>query len=221
MNGEISYLILNPTWNVPASIIREEIFQKVTEDSSYLLNHNFKVYLDTVEIDPMEVELSELSAEEVQYKIVQDPGDGNALGKIKFMFNNRFGVYLHDTPTRTPFNSSNRAVSHGCVRVETPLPLAEFLLKDHPKWNIDYLKIEIGQKVEDKSKISEYKKKRGALSKNSKDDKTTEIFLSKKVPLYIDYWTAWVDDNGEINFRDDVYSKDKILMENLFNQNQR
>jgi murein L,D-transpeptidase YcbB/YkuD len=215
IQSTFSYLVLNPTWNVPESIIREEIFQKVSEDSSYLLSHNFKIYLDTTEIDPMEVKLSDLSSEDIQFKIVQDPGQGNALGKIKFIFNNQFGIYLHDTPTRAPFNYSNRAVSHGCVRVEKPMPLAEFLLKGHPKWNMDFLKIEIGQRVEDKSKISEYKKIRKTLRKNEKDDKTTEILLSKKVPLYIDYYTAWVDENGEINFRDDVYNKDKILMEYL------
>ena len=83
------------------------------------------------------------------YILVQDPGLGNALGKIKFMFNNPFGVYLHDTPTRAPFKYVNRAVSHGCVRVEKPLQLAEYFLQDNSKWTIDYLKIEIGQKVND------------------------------------------------------------------------
>jgi murein L,D-transpeptidase YcbB/YkuD len=195
--------------------MREEIVQKMTKDSSYLRNHNFKVYSDTGEINPDDVNIIELSAEKIPYRIVQDPGAGNALGKIKFMFENRFGVYLHDTPTRLPFNYTNRAVSHGCVRVEKPMPLAEFLLKNHPKWNLDFLKIEIGQKVEDKSKISEYYKMRNSLRKNSKDNKTTEVFLSKKFPLYIDYFTAWVDDNGVINFRTDVYDRDKVLLEYL------
>lgn len=215
MYGKISYMVLNPTWNVPESIIREEIFQKVSEDSTYLLNHNFKIYLDTLEIHPLELQVSDLSTEEVEYKIIQDPWAGNALGRIKFMFPNRFGVYLHDTPSRTPFNYSNRAVSHGCVRVEKPLTLAEFLLKDHPKWNIDFLKIEIGNKVEDKKKIVEYKKQRNKLRKVKEDEKTTELFLSQKVSLFLDYYTAWVDANGEINIRDDVYAKDKVLFEYL------
>jgi murein L,D-transpeptidase YcbB/YkuD len=213
--GNISYVVLNPTWSVPESIIKEEIFQKVSEDSTYLLNHNFKIYLDTLEIHPLELQVSDLSTEEVEYKIIQDPWAGNALGRIKFMFPNRFGVYLHDTPSRTPFNYSNRAVSHGCVRVEKPLTLAEFLLKDHPKWNIDFLKIEIGNKVEDKEKIAEYKKQRSKLRKVTEEEKTTELFLSQKVPLFIDYYTAWVDADGEVNFRDDVYNKDKVLLEYL------
>ena len=77
------------------------------------------------------------------------------------------------------------------------------------------MKIEIGQKVEDKSKIAEYKKNRNKLRKDAEDEKTTEVYLSRKVPVFIDYYTAWVDENGEINFRDDVYNLDKILMEYL------
>ena len=221
MYGEISYLVLNPTWNVPNSIIREEIASKVNKDSSYLESRNFKVYKDGVEINLDEVNTSELTSDTIPYRIVQDSGPGNALGKIKFMFNNRFGIYLHDTPTRRPFTYSNRAVSHGCVRVEKPLQLAEFILRDHSKWNIDYLKIEIGQRVDDKSKISEYYEKRSSL-RNRKyltEDKTTEVILDKKIPLFIDYYTAWVDDNGAINFRDDIYRRDKLLVEYLLSEN--
>jgi len=220
MYGEISYLVLNPTWNVPNSIIREEIARKVNKDSSYLKTRNFKVYKDGIEVNLDEVNTSEFTSDTIPYRIVQDSGPGNALGKIKFMFNNRFGIYLHDTPTRRPFTYSNRAVSHGCVRVEKPLQLAEFILKDHSKWNIDYLKIEIGKRVDDKSKKSEYYQKRNSLRnrKYSSKDKTTEVILDKKIPLFIDYYTAWVDDNGAINFRDDIYRRDKVLMEYLFSE---
>ena len=213
MYGEISYMVLNPTWNVPPSIMREEIAYKLKKDSTYLRDKNFKVYKDGVEIDPMEVQLADLHSEKIPYRIVQDPGAGNALGKIKFMFNNPFGIYLHDTPNRPPFNQSNRAVSHGCVRVEKPLPLAEFLLKNHPKWNIDYLKIEIGQKVENKEIVAEYMKKRASLRKNASLGETTDVMLAQKTSLYIDYYTAWVDENGIINFRADVYDRDKVLLD--------
>jgi L,D-transpeptidase YcbB len=215
MYGEISYMVLNPTWNVPASIMREEIAYKLKKDSTYLRDKNFKVYKDNVEIDPMTVELAELHSDKIPYRIIQDPGAGNALGKIKFMFNNPFGIYLHDTPNRPPFNFSNRAVSHGCVRVEKPLPLAEFLLRNHPKWNIDFLKIEIGQKVEDKSIVSEYYKKRESLRKYASLGETTDVMLAQKTSLYIDYYTAWVDDEGVTQFRADVYDRDKVLLEYL------
>ncbi len=219
MYGEISNLILNPTWNVPPSIMREEIFAGIKKDSTYLLKKNFKVYKDGIEINYTDVNLNDFAIENIPYRIVQDPGDGNALGKIKFMFKNPFGVYLHDTPSRQPFTFSNRAVSHGCIRVEKPLQLAEFILRDHSKWNIDYLKIEIGQKADDKTKVAEYKKKRSILRKNASIGETTEVTLDKKIPLFVDYYTAWVDENGYINFRDDVYRQDKILMEYLFPEN--
>jgi L,D-transpeptidase YcbB len=217
--SEVSYMVLNPTWTVPASIIREEILREVTKDSNYLQIKNFKVFKDGIEIDLSEVDSREFSSTKIPYTIVQDPGAGNALGKIKFMFNNPFGVYLHDTPTRAPFTKSNRAVSHGCVRVEKPIMLAEFLLKDHSKWNIDFLKLEIGQRVDDRSVHAEYQRKRTELRKNASFGKTTEIILDRKIPLFIDYYTAWVDDDGYVNFREDVYRKDKVLMEYMFPEN--
>jgi murein L,D-transpeptidase YcbB/YkuD len=213
--SKISYMVLNPTWNVPQSIMRQEIVQNLKKDPNYLKNHNFKVFLDNKSVNPDTVKINHLLSENNPFKIIQDPGPGNALGKIKFIFSNPFGVYLHDTPTRAPFGYSNRAVSHGCVRVEKPMPLAEYLLRNQSKWNIDFLKIEIGQKVNDKSIALDYAKKRDTLRKYSSLGETTDIVLTKKVPLYIDYYTAWVDENGNINFRDDVYNKDKILMENM------
>lgn len=214
--SQVSYMVLNPTWTVPASIIREEILREVRKDSNYLSIKNFKVFKEGVEINLNEVDIKEFSSARIPYTIVQDPGAGNALGKIKFMFNNPFGVYLHDTPTRPPFSKSNRAVSHGCVRVEKPIILADYLLRDHSKWNIDFLKLEIGQKVEDRSVQTEYQRKRSELRRNASFGKTTEIILDRKIPLYIDYYTAWVDDEGYVNFREDVYRKDKILIEYMF-----
>ena len=213
--GQISYLVLNPTWNVPASIIREEILREVLKDSNYLHIKNFKAYRDGIEINLSEVDIKEFASEKIPYKIVQDPGPGNALGKIKFMFRNPFGIYLHDTPSREPFNYSNRAVSHGCVRVEKPLIFAEYILRNHSMWTTDYLKIEIGQIIDDPAKIADYRKKRSELRENRSFGETTEIILDKYIPLFIDYYTAWVDKDGKINFRDDVYGKDKVLMEHL------
>lgn len=218
--SQVSYMVLNPTWTVPASIIREEILREVRKDSNYLSIKNFKVFKDGAEINLNEVIINEFSSARIPYTIVQDPGAGNALGKIKFMFNNPFGVYLHDTPTRAPFSKSNRAVSHGCVRVEKPIMLAEYLLKNHSKWNVDFLKLEIGNKVEDKSVQNEYYRRRSELRRNSSFGKTTEIILDNKIALYIDYYTAWVDDEGYVNFRDDVYRKDKVLIEHMFPENE-
>ena len=121
--GQISYFVLNPTWSVPRSIVEEEIVAGLRKDSSYLKKRNFKAYKSG-----KQVSLDGLTGKELlsskSYILVQDPGLGNALGKIKFMFRNPFGVYLHDTPTRAPFNYVNRAVSHGCVRVEKPITIS-------------------------------------------------------------------------------------------------
>ncbi len=215
MYGQISYLILNPTWTVPPSIMREEISAKIRKDSTYLVTANFKVFRNGNEIDPLEVKPQDFSTANIPFNIVQGAGAGNALGKIKFMFSNPFGIYLHDTPTRAPFGYQNRAVSHGCMRVEKPLLLAEYLLQNNSKWNIDYLKLEVGTKVNNSTVAEEFRKKRNELRRNSSYGKTTEVKLFNKVPLFVDYYTAWVDEKGTVNFRDDVYDLDKIVLKQI------
>lgn len=211
--GQISYFVLNPTWSVPRSIIQEEIVSGLRRDSSYLKKRNFVAYKSG-----KQVSLNGLTAQEMaknNYSLVQNPGAGNALGKIKFMFKNPFGVYLHDTPTRAPFNYVNRAVSHGCMRVEKPMALADYLLNNNCDWKLDYLKIEIGQKPEDQKSIEEFKNVRNELRKNNSYGVTTEIKLKKYIPLFVDYYTMWVDKFGKLNYRDDIYGRDKKLKEAL------
>ncbi len=216
--GQIAYFVLNPTWSVPRSIVEEEIVSGLRKDSSYLKKRNFKVYKSG-----KQVSLDGLTGKDIlsskSYLLVQDPGLGNALGKIKFMFKNPFGVYLHDTPTRAPFKYVNRAVSHGCMRVEKPIQLADYLLKDNSKWILDYLKIEIGQKLDDQNIIAKFKQKRNELRKNSSYGVTTEVKLNNPIPLFVDYYTLWVDKDGKLNYREDVYGRDKILKERLFAKN--
>ena len=216
--GEISYLVLNPTWSVPRSIIEEEIVSGLRKDSLYLKKRNFKVYKSGSRVSLDGLSASDISSSN-RYSIVQDPGAGNALGKIKFMFKNPFGVYLHDTPTRAPFKYVNRAVSHGCMRVEKPMLLAEYLLANNSPWNLDYIKIEIGQKVDDQNKVAEFNSRRNELRKNSSYGVTTEVKFDKIISLFVDYYTVWVDNQGIFNYRDDVYGRDKILMKNFLEIN--
>jgi murein L,D-transpeptidase YcbB/YkuD len=216
VGAEVSYLVLNPTWTVPPSIIKEEIYRETVKDSNYLQRKNFKVFKNGKLVNLAEVDLRKFSPNRIPYSFVQDPGAGNALGKIKFMFRNKFGIYLHNTPTRAPFSRSNRAVSHGCIRVEKPFQLAEFLLKNNSKWTLDYIKIETGFAVADQTKIAEFKQVRGELRRNSSYGKTTEVKLDQHIPVFVDYFTAWVNDEGTINFRSDVYDRDKILKKYLF-----
>ncbi len=212
--GELSYLVLNPTWSVPRSIIEEEIASGLRKDSLYLKKRNFKVYKSGQRVSLDGLTASDLYSSK-RYSIVQDPGAGNALGKIKFMFKNPFGVYLHDTPTRAPFKYTNRAVSHGCMRVEKPMLLAEYLLENNSPWTLDYIKIEVGQKVDDKNIITEFNNKRTELRKNSSYGVTTEVKFDNFVSLFVDYYTVWVDDKGIFNYRDDVYARDKVLIKSF------
>ena len=212
--GEISYLVLNPTWSVPKSIIQEEIVSGLRKDSLYLKKRNFKVYKGGQRVSLDGLTARDLASSK-QYSIIQDPGAGNALGKIKFMFNNPFGVYLHDTPTRAPFKYVNRAVSHGCMRVEKPIQFAEYLLANNSRWTTDYIKIEIGQKVDDQNIVAEFNSKRSELRKNYSYGVTTEVRFDNKIPLFVDYYTVWVDEDGIFNFRDDAYGRDKALKESF------
>ena len=217
--GKITHLILNPTWTVPTSIIREEIYRKTMNDSSYLKKQNFKVIYKGKEMNLADVNLRKFSPNRIPYIFVQDPGAGNALGRIKFMFSNKFDIYLHDTPTRAPFSTSNRAVSHGCVRVEKPLLLADYVLNNNSKWEPDYVRIEIGLPAQDKTKVHEFRNKRAELRRNFSLGKTTQVNLDKSISVFIDYFTAWVGADGIPNFRDDVYGKDELLKGYFFGTN--
>jgi murein L,D-transpeptidase YcbB/YkuD len=214
--GQVTHLVLNPTWTVPSSIAKEEIYRETSKDSTYLKRKNFKVFRGGKVIDLSEVNIKKYPPNKIPYTFVQDPGAGNALGKIKFMFRNQFGIYLHDTPTRAPFSYSVRAVSHGCIRVEKPFQLAEYLLKNHSKWNLEYIKIETGFASADNTKIAEFQQKRNELRRGSSYGKTTEVRLEQNIPVFVDYYTAWVNDEGIVNFRNDIYDKDKIVKKYLF-----
>jgi murein L,D-transpeptidase YcbB/YkuD len=121
------------------------------------------------------------------YKLRQDPNTANALGRIKFIFPNEFAVYLHDTPTRELFSMTRRTFSSGCIRIEKPIELAAYLLQENTKWDLE----KIIAAVESR--------------------KTKIIILPDPVNIHILYWTAWVDKDGTINFRDDIYGRDDKL----------
>jgi murein L,D-transpeptidase YcbB/YkuD len=137
--------------------------------------------------DPEEIDWADVTQNGSDYEFKQAPGESNALGKIKFLFNNKSSVYLHDTPTKLPFNKPMRAVSHGCVRLEKPLDLAHVLFGD----GNGYQKIskEIGEDNPEPETLS----------------------LPKKVPVYITYITCWKDSTGNLQFRPDVYGLDIVL----------
>jgi murein L,D-transpeptidase YcbB/YkuD len=159
----MKFVIVNPYWNVPLSIVKKEMMPKLAADPNYFANHGY----ETVERNG-------------ETFVRQPPGDSNALGHIKFMFPNRFSVYLHDTNARALFGKTERALSHGCVRVDEPLSLAEAVLGRDHGWTEARLARMVGG-----------------------DERT--INLPHPLPVHIDYFTAFVDQHGELHLRDDVY----------------
>ena len=139
------------------------------------------------EIDPATIDWSQVTAEKFWYRLRQNPGPKNALGRIKFLFPNRFAVYLHDTPTRKMFNRSQRGFSSGCIRVERPIDLAVYLLENRKSW--------------DRDNIS------GAIDSGRR----SKVRIKKDVDIHIMYWTSWVDRQGRLQFRDDIYDRDRPL----------
>jgi murein L,D-transpeptidase YcbB/YkuD len=186
LNSMIHSVQVNPVWNIPKSIASKEIMVEAAKDPYYLANHNMDAYQKGQKIeDPETIDWSTASADDYEFK--QRPGEDNALGKIKFLFNNSSSVYLHDTPAKLAFNKPIRAVSHGCVRVERPLDLANALFGNG-------------------SKFQDIKTRMGEENPTAED-----ISLKPKVPVYLTYVTCWVDSKGIIQFRRDVYGLDIVL----------
>ncbi len=171
--GNLSTIVLNPYWGVPYRIAQEEIIPKIRRNPNYLANNNME-FIDG------------------NYR--QKPGKNNALGKIKFLFPNNYSIYLHDTPAKSLFKENFRAFSHGCIRVENPIKLANHLLKDNAGWS--------------ESRVNQIL----ATTTN------TTIKISPTVPVYIAYFTAWVDNTGKLNFRNDIYNLDIKLSKEIFGE---
>lgn len=197
--GSMSYVVVNPYWNVPASILRDEIAPKMLEDSNYLKNNDMEVVRgwddDTAEIvNPKKVNWKAVvSGEETELRVRQRPGPKNALGRIKFMFPNQYAVYLHDTPAQSLFNRTDRAFSHGCIRLDEPVAFAEWVFKGKPGL--------------DKNAIEE------KIQSSNRDI----LKLDEEIPVYIAYFTAWADDDGRVYFLDDIYDRDEGLAQALKN----
>jgi murein L,D-transpeptidase YcbB/YkuD len=191
----MTYLVINPSWNIPDSIARKELLEKIKNDPHYLAEQGIKVLRGRgpreEEIDPGTIDWSEVTPDNLIYRFRQEPGPLNPLGRIKFVLPNQFDVYLHDTPSKSLFSEDVRTFSHGCTRIEKPVELAEYLLRDASGWTREKLLDAIEKGTEQKVRIPR------PLSVN---------FL---------YLTAWVDQGGILQFRNDIYGRDKRLDEAL------
>jgi murein L,D-transpeptidase YcbB/YkuD len=181
----MSYLVFNPTWTVPPTILRQDFLPQLARDPDYLAKRNIDV-LDRNGALVKQGAIDWSSSQSLSYQLVQRPGPTNALGRVKFMFPNEHFVYLHDTPSRDLFAKESRAFSSGCIRVENPLELAAIVLGE--KWDRARIDALIGA------------------------GRTQTVFLDKPIAVKLLYWTAEVDATGRVSFFPDVYSRDETLI---------
>jgi murein L,D-transpeptidase YcbB/YkuD len=175
-SGDLNQIVFSPYWNVPPSIVRNEILPAMANNPDYLANQN----------------MEEIGTEDGLPKIRQLPGGKNSLGRVKFLFPNSFNIYFHDTPAKALFEKDKRAYSHGCIRLAEPEKMANYLLRNNPEWTPEKINSAI----------------------NSGNEQFVK--LKKPVPVIITYYTAWVDENGQLNFRDDIYTHDQKLASKMF-----
>ena len=187
-SASMTYLVLNPYWNLPFRIAVEDKLPLIQKDPAYLSENHIHVLTgwerDAAVVDPALIDWQLLNRHNFTYRLRQDPGPHNALGRVKFMFPNHYAVYLHDTPQRELFERISRALSSGCIRLEKPRELALYLLADHP--------------LGDPEQFDE------ALSKNHEQ----VVFLKTAMPTHLLYWTAWANRYGTVHFRRDIYDRD-------------
>ena len=184
----MKYIVFNPTWTVPPTILKKDILPKLRKDPEYLQKKNMRVIdRNGTPVDAANIDWPNTTHRNFPYMIRQEPGPNNALGRIKFMFPNKHAIYLHDTPHRSGFNHSERAFSSGCIRVQKPIELAEILLNDPEKWS------------------------REQIIKVIESKETTTVRLEKQLPVYLLYWTVNSVD-GIFYFKPDVYSRDARVL---------
>jgi len=187
MDADMNSLVLNPSWSVPPSIANKEILPKLRHDPNYLASSNLKITeypADSPEAAGDGVDWNAIG-KKFPYRLRQPPGPDNALGQLKFNLKDSDDIYMHDTPNRKVFSRSNRALSHGCVRLEHPIELGELMLGSH--WQ-------------------------GRLSENiAANAATRTLKMERTMPVYLVYLSVWADEDGIISFRDDIYGHDRRL----------
>jgi murein L,D-transpeptidase YcbB/YkuD len=185
---EIKYFVLNPMWTVPPSVLAETVLPSAKQNPRYIRDRGLHVFDDTGhEVAPESVNWHKFDASNLPYTITQDPGEGNALGVIKFMFPNQYHVYLHDTPNQLGYDARVRTMSWGCIHVKDPLELAA-LLVEGTQWTLPAIQAQV------------------------KGGKGATVYLPKPVPVYLLYWTAEVDHNDKLLFHNDVYNRDRSVL---------
>lgn len=191
-SAEMSYLVFSPTWTVPNSITRNEIIPSIRRNPNYLASKNMNVITNSgAVVDPSTIDWQKVNARNFPYMIRQEPGEQNSLGLVKFMFPNKYSVYIHDTPSRSLFAREDRALSHGCIRIQKPTELAKLLLAHDKQWTDEKIRESMGLKRE------------------------RVVNLDRKIPVVIFYLTYWTDTTGQEFFRQDIYNRDNEILKVL------
>jgi len=184
-SDEMTTIVFSPNWNVPESIIRKEMLPRLVDDPGYLERQDIQVVGTSGQvIDAEAVDWGDESAI-AGLHFRQEPGPKNALGLVKFQFPNSFDVYMHDTPQDALFNKERRALSHGCIRLENPVALAQYVLRDNPEWTIEKI----------------------IAAMNAGQEHA--VPLKEHLPVHIGYFTAWVNPDGSVTYADDPYNLDE------------
>ena len=206
LSSKIYYMELNPYWNVPQSIIRKEIIPTYRRDTTYFTRNRMKVYdKNGTQVDPHSIKWAKYAGKGVPYTVKQDNKAGNSLGRIIFRFPNPYSVYLHDTPSKWAFSRKNRAVSHGCVRLQKALDFAFFLLKKPDELLEDRIRIAMDIKP-----VSEEGKK---LPISAAYRELKHYSLEQYIPLFIDYQTVYLSADNNMRYCEDIYNYDPSLLE--------
>jgi len=191
-NESMTYIVFSPTWTVPKTILQQEVIPELLKGPEYLIKKKMKLLRnDGKEMAYSEIDWSIISQSNFPFMVRQDPGPGNSLGRVKFMFPNDYNVYIHDTPSKAFFARDARAESSGCIRVEDPFDLAVLLLSDAPEWSPDKIRTAMQQTREQ------------------------TVLLKVPVDVMVVYLTAWTDGKDRIQFRNDVYQNDGKVLEAL------
>jgi murein L,D-transpeptidase YcbB/YkuD len=181
----MTYFVVNPTWHIPDSIAQRVYLPKLKRDPNVLANSNMRLFTRAgTEINPRLVDFTQYTSANFPFRVKQNPNSANALGRVKFMFPNQFSIYLHDTPSRDLFNRDARAFSNGCIRLEEPLELAYVLLQ--------------GQVSDPVAAFAGWQA--GGAERH--------VNLDRPIPVHIGYRTVFVDEEGEVRYRDDIYGRD-------------
>ena len=192
-SDNMSYIVLNPKWNIPESITKKEIIPKLIKDPNYLASKGIDIYsswhpesekMNTQDIIDAFI-LEDLDSMP-NFRLTQSPSSENPLGRMKFIFPNKHAVYMHDTPAKSLFSNARRAYSHGCIRLSKPQELLNIIASEDKSLDL------------------------GKIDSILKETNEKSIGLSKKIPVHLVYLTSWVDEEGQLQFREDVYNYDKI-----------